>query len=57
MLLNALTDGYAWRKHGITEDRVLARNAHIAEGSASLWEFAVNLVREAVGAGNLAPKP
>lgn len=54
MLLNALTEGYAWQKHGITEDRVLARNAHIQEGSEALWEFAVNLVRDAVSAGHLA---
>lgn len=54
MLLNALTEGYAWQKHGITEDRVLARNAHIQEGSEALWEFALALVQDAVSAGHLA---
>ena len=32
MLLNCLTDGHAWRKHGITQDRVLARNAMVSRG-------------------------
>jgi putative hydrolase of HD superfamily len=55
MLLNCRTEGAAWRRHGITHDRVLARNAHIAEGSAALWEYAAQMVREAVDAGHLAP--
>ncbi len=53
MLLNCLTQGHAWRKHGITQDRVLARNAHIADGAPALWEYAVRMVDEAVAAGNL----
>jgi putative hydrolase of HD superfamily len=57
MLLNCLTDGHAWQKHGITQDRVLARNAHVADGSQALWEYAVRMIDEAVAAGHLAPKP
>lgn len=57
MLLNCRTEGAAWRKHGVTHDRVLARNAHVAEGAQPLWEYAVRMVQEAVGAGHLAPKP
>jgi putative hydrolase of HD superfamily len=57
MLLNCLTQGHAWQKHGITQDRVLARNAHIADGSVALWEYAVAMVNDAVATGNLAPKP
>lgn len=57
MLLNCRTEGAAWQKHGITQDRVLARNAHIAEGSRALWEFAERMVAEAVRAGHLAPRP
>jgi putative hydrolase of HD superfamily len=57
VLLNLNTEGAAWRRHGITEDRVLDRNAHIADGSAALWEFASKAIREAVAAGNLAPGP
>ncbi|HEX3730031.1 MAG TPA: HD domain-containing protein, partial [Opitutaceae bacterium] len=32
MLLGVETAGESWRRHGVTQDRVLARNAHIAEG-------------------------
>jgi len=55
MLLNVKTAGSAWKRHGITHDRVVARNQHIAEGSTALWEYAANMIAEAVQAGNLAP--
>ena len=54
MLLNCRTEGAAWRRHGVTRDRVLARNAHIAEGSTALWEYARRMIEEAVSAGCLA---
>jgi putative hydrolase of HD superfamily len=54
MLLNCLTEGAAWRKHGVTSDRVIARNQHIAEGSAPLWEYARRLIDDAVQTGSLA---
>lgn len=57
MLLNCLTAGHAWRKHGVTQDRVLARNAHVADGSQAVWEYAVRMINESVAAGNLAPSP
>jgi putative hydrolase of HD superfamily len=53
VLLNCRTEGAAWRRHGVTEDRVIARNSHIAEGSAAVWEEALRLIREAVESGNL----
>ena len=53
MLLNCSTEGAAWKKHGITSDRVLARNAHIAEGSADLWAYAQAMVARAVRDGHL----
>ena len=56
MLLNCLTEGHAWQKHGITQDRVLARNAHVADGSLAIWEYAVKMIDEAVAQGHLAPK-
>lgn len=55
MLLNCRTDGAAWRRHGVTQDRVLARNAHIAEGSTKIWEFATAMIGATVQAGHLAP--
>ena len=57
MLLNARTQGHAWRRHGVTHDRVLARNAAVADGSRALWEYAVRMIDEAVAAGHLAPAP
>ena len=57
MLLNCRTEGHAWRKHGITADRVLARNAHVAHGSTEIWEYAVKMIDEAVAKGHLPPKP
>lgn len=54
MLLNCSTEGTAWKKHGITSDRVLARNAHIAEGSADLWAYAQAMVARAVRDGHLS---
>jgi putative hydrolases of HD superfamily len=53
MLLNCLTEGAAWQKHGVTSDRVLARNRHIEQGSTSLWAYASRMIDEAVSTGVL----
>jgi putative hydrolase of HD superfamily len=55
MLLNVRTQGHAWNKHGVTHDRVVARNQHVAQGSQALWEYASAMIDESVQAGNLAP--
>ncbi len=57
VLLNCATEGSAWKRHGVTADRVLARNAPIAAGSAALWEEASRRIGLAVKSGNLAPAP
>ena len=54
MLQNCLTQGAAWRKHGVTADRVIARNRHIAEGSSTLWAYASRMLDEAIASGFLA---
>ena len=54
MLLNCLTQGAAWAKHGISHDRVVARNRQVAEGSAALWEYSEKMLAEAVAAGSLS---
>jgi putative hydrolase of HD superfamily len=46
-LLNCNTEGAAWRRHGVTQDRVVARNSHIAEGSAALWEETSRMIAKA----------
>jgi putative hydrolase of HD superfamily len=53
MLLNCLTQGAAWNRHGITHDRVVARNQHVKEGSQDLWKYAEAMLSEALSAGHL----
>ncbi len=53
MLHNYRTQGKAWQEHGITADRVIARNQHMAEGSPALWDFAKEFVADAVAKGYL----
>ena len=54
MLLNCLTEGAAWKNHGVTSDRVFARNKHIGEGSVPLWEYASQMIANAVSSGHLS---
>jgi len=54
LLLNYHTDGAAWKKHGVRHAQVIDRNAHIAEGAPSLWEFARRLIDDALTEGKLA---
>lgn len=51
MLLNCLTGGETWRKHGVTHDKVVARNQHTKEGSAALWAYAARMLDEAAAQG------
>ena len=55
VLHNVHTAGRSWREHGITADRVIARNATISEGSEALWAYARSLIEGAVAKGHLAP--
>ncbi len=57
MLQNVRCEGGGWKKHGITHDRVTARNQHIAQGCRPLWTYASAMLEKAVQAGYLAPKP
>lgn len=40
LMLNDATDGKSWMEHGVELTQVLARNAHTAEGSKELWDYA-----------------
>lgn len=57
MLHNVHTAGRAWQAHGVTADRVLARNVTIAEGSETLWAYARGLIDQAVARGYLPAGP
>jgi len=56
MLLNCRSQGAAWQRHGVTHDRVVARNRHIADGCEPLWRYAEKMLQEIVDAGHLAPR-
>ena len=46
---NYLNQGYSWKNHGITSNRVYARNqAPISTGFPPLWEVAKNMIEESV---------
>ena len=51
MMLNHKSKGASWKKHGISSARVLERNAPVAKGSKKLWEYARELVLDAVAKG------
>jgi putative hydrolase of HD superfamily len=55
VLHNVHTAGRSWREHGITADRVIARNSRISDGSEALWKYARSLIEDAVSHGHLAP--
>jgi len=54
ILHNYQTQGRVWREHGVTSDRVIAQNRHMAEGAPRLWQYARELIRDAVARGYLA---
>jgi putative hydrolase of HD superfamily len=57
MLLNTVTEGGTWARHGITADQVLQRVRLIEDGSPSLGAYARELVMDSVSRGLLAPPP
>ena len=59
MLLNCRSQAAAWNRHGVTHDRVVARNRHIADGCAELWRYAEKMLQDVVDAGHLprVPRP
>jgi putative hydrolase of HD superfamily len=57
MLANYQTCGGTWLAHGVTADQVLLRVALIEDGSATLGEYARDLIDRSVARGFLAPGP
>ena len=53
LLHNYLTEGVAWKKHGIRKSQVIERNKHIAEGSPALWDYAQLIIDDSVTRGYL----
>lgn len=53
ILHNYCTKGLQWQKHGISSDRVLARNKNIEKGSKFLWDYIKSIVEDGVKKGYL----
>ncbi|MBE5942323.1 MAG: HD domain-containing protein [Lachnospiraceae bacterium] len=53
LMLNDITDGRAWREHGISAEQVLTRNKHVKDSSEELWNHVQSLVEKNVELGNL----
>jgi 5'-deoxynucleotidase YfbR-like HD superfamily hydrolase len=53
-LHNYYTSGGSWRVHGITHDRVVAKNLTMSEGASRLWEWTLKLLDDAVRRGFLS---
>ncbi|NDL67978.1 HD domain-containing protein [Anaerotalea alkaliphila] len=53
MLLNYITDGVAWKEHGVSKSQVLGKNLHTREGSEGLWALMEDLLEDAVEKGFL----
>ena len=51
LLLNYHTDGGTWKEHGVKKKQVVSRNQPIEKGSATLWEYASQLIEDAVAKG------
>jgi putative hydrolases of HD superfamily len=53
MLLNCRLNGAGWNRHGITHERIVARNRQIADGCDELWRYAEKMLQEIVDGGHL----
>ena len=57
MLLNCRSQGAAWNRHGVTHERVIARNHQIDDGCKALWHYAETMLQDMVDAGHLPKHP
>ena len=52
--MNAANGGVAWKERGISMSQIMKRNAHTAEGSQKLWDYAFeNFFQKNIDAGNI----
>ena len=55
MMLNAASDGLAWREHQVQLAQILKRNEITPQGSEALWEYAKkNFIEPNIDKGNIA---
>jgi len=55
MLMNYHNNGQSWLEHGVAKQQVVNINQRIEQGSAVLWEKALQVINEAVEKGWLKP--
>lgn len=53
IMLNDITDGRAWREHGVAASQVINRNLNTHLGSETLWSYTKSLVEKNRELGNL----
>lgn len=53
ILHNYFAQGKTWKENGITVSQVLQRNEQISDGSTILWEYAIEIINDAVEKGYL----
>ena len=53
LLQNYLTEGYTWKKHGITYEMVIEKILFIKETSGEIWNFMLKLFEKAIEKGYL----
>ena len=53
LLQNTSNNGGTWTEFGVSYDKVYEKKKAIKEGSASIWNYAENLINESVEKGIL----
>ena len=56
LTLNYKTQGKSWQEHDIKLEQVLSQNSSIANGAPALWDFARQMITDAVDNGFLSKK-
>jgi putative hydrolase of HD superfamily len=51
ILLNYLSGGTAWMKHGIHKSQVMARNEFSKDGSEVIWQYILDIINDSVDKG------
>lgn len=54
LLNNSRSGGIMWQKHGIRKEQVFSRNSPMGRGAPDLWEYAQNILEEAIARGWIA---
>ncbi|MGE4484193.1 MAG: HD family hydrolase [Oscillospiraceae bacterium] len=53
LILNYSTEGYTWKKPGVTSEKVFKRNGMLEENVPELWDYAKEIIEDSVEKGYL----